>query len=178
MKNGYQFLRVFGAKPLSLILIIGLIACIPKPSPKKGSQQGAPDKAPPSSGGQADTSSLEGKNPPASPASPASPAGTNVKLAVVNKDFLAELPSGEDQRKVLCARGGSDKIRQAFCGTEPPKISSLKDLQKSLGLSPNSSGGILGIFIGSSGFVLTAHSSSLVGKFTSAAQRRPLGTSH
>ncbi len=92
--------------------------------------------------------------------------------ANLNKDVLGELPTGEDQRKVLCARNGQDKVRQVFCAAQPPKISSLKELQAALGLSVDGSGGILNNLIGSTGFTFTAHSSSLVSKFTSAANPR------
>lgn len=107
-------------------------------------------------------------------------------------EILADLPSGEDQRKALCSRSGRDKVRQVFCGTTPPEIKSLKDLQRELGLAGPSGGGnngglfgggifgglfgggfLGGIFgAGGSSFAFTAASSSLVGRFTSAINPR------
>lgn len=72
---------------------------------------------------------------------------------------IAKLPSGEEQRKIVCGRPGKDRVRQLFCGPNPPDIRSLKDLQAKLGLA-------------SSNFVFTGHSSSLVGRFTSAINPR------
>lgn len=90
----------------------------------------------------------------------------------IAEEVLKELPRGESQRAVLCNRGGRDKVRQVFCSANPPKITSLKELQDALGLTAGGNGGILGAIAGGSGFTLTAHSSSLVAKFVSAANPR------
>ena len=93
-------------------------------------------------------------------------------------EIFAGLPQGEDQRKAFCARPGEDRVRKVFCGTNPPEIRGLKDLQRELGLSDRGGGGGLfggflgGIFGGGSNFVFTGASSSLVGRFTSAINPR------
>jgi hypothetical protein len=90
----------------------------------------------------------------------------------IAEEVLKELPRDEAQRAVLCKRGGRDKVRQVFCAANPPRITSLKELQAALGLTGNGNGGVLGAIAGSSGFTFTAHSSSLVARFVSAANPR------
>jgi hypothetical protein len=93
----------------------------------------------------------------------APPGNTDIAAAA-----LAELPRGEAQRRVLCERGGRDKVRQVMCGQNSPEIRSLKDLQRSLGLSAGGGGGILG----GANFTFSGASSSLVARFTSAINPR------
>jgi mono/diheme cytochrome c family protein len=91
------------------------------------------------------------------------------------KDILKKLPSGSDQLKLLCSRPGQDKVRAVFCGPNPPKITSLVDLQRSLGLGivdPTRTGRGQNGSGGNAAFTFTAGSSSLVAKFTSAINPR------
>src|SRR6266545_3742467 len=50
-------------------------------------------------------------------------------------DPFADLPSGQQQHDIVCARGNGDTVALAFCAssTQPP-IASLVDLQRLLGL--------------------------------------------
>ncbi len=90
----------------------------------------------------------------------------------IQTDVLAELPQGEAQRRIMCDRGGRDRVRAVFCAGEPPQIRGLKDLQQKLGLSAgNGGGGILGA-LGGANFAFSGASSSLVAKFTSAVNPR------
>jgi hypothetical protein len=91
------------------------------------------------------------------------------------EDVFNALPSGSDQLKVLCARPGQDKVRQVFCAQNPPKIGSLVDLQKALGLGiidPNRIGRNNNGTGGNAAFTFTTGSSSLVAKFTSSINPR------
>jgi hypothetical protein len=79
-------------------------------------------------------------------------------------DALAGLPTGVDQLKVLCARQGQDRLRTALCGSNPPSIKGLADLQAALGLA----------FDGQNNpqFALTGHSSSLVARHVTSINPR------
>lgn len=95
---------------------------------------------------------------------------------------LAALPKGEDMRKRLCFGFDAqrsqefDKVRQAFCQADVPKITSLRDLQTALGLAiPDNT--ISGReFNGKPGvtpaWALTGHSTSLVSRFVSPINPR------
>ena len=92
-------------------------------------------------------------------------------------DVFKSLKSGEDQRKELCARGGTNRLTQALCGATPPRIASLADLQGALGLAfanPNQTGRNQNGQNGNPGFVLSGHSSSLVARYTSAINPRAI----
>lgn len=95
---------------------------------------------------------------------------------------LAPFPKGEEMRKKLCfgfdpARSQEfDKVRQAFCQAEVPKINGLRDLQTALGLAiPDNtaagrdSNGKPGV---TPGWALTGHSTSLVARFVSPINPR------
>jgi hypothetical protein len=107
----------------------------------------------------------------AGPSSGAAPAeGAEVKRSAL---LLGDLPKGEAQRQALCARSGKDKVREVFCGPNPPKVQSLKDLQKALGLDIDAgNGGLFGNIFGGVGFVFNAASSSLVAQSTSSINPR------
>ena len=90
-----------------------------------------------------------------------------------NQVLLADLPKGDQQLKVLCQRGGQDKVREVFCNGKPPAVNSLRDLQKALGLGIEKSSGIVGSVLGTGvGFAFTAASSSLVAQSTSSINPR------
>ena len=86
--------------------------------------------------------------------------------------LLADLPKGEAQRQKLCARGGKDRIREVFCGANVPQITSLRELQRAIGLDIDARG--TGFFgnQGGTGFVFNAASSSLVARATSSINPR------
>src|SRR5450631_3402829 len=48
-------------------------------------------------------------------------------------DYLAGLPTGADQEKIVCARGNQDAFAQWYCGTHPV-ITSLEDVLQGVGL--------------------------------------------
>ncbi|MFW7380199.1 MAG: hypothetical protein ACOH5I_15405 [Oligoflexus sp.] len=95
---------------------------------------------------------------------------------------LTNFPTGEDMRRRLCfdadpnALEELDPLRRAFCSPTPPSITSLKDLQKALGLeipenlsAGKESNGVVGL---SPGFALTGHSTSLVSRYVSPINPR------
>ncbi|HET9238124.1 MAG TPA: hypothetical protein VFO10_12770 [Oligoflexus sp.] len=97
---------------------------------------------------------------------------------------LAPFPKGEEMRQRLCFGFDAqraqdfDKVRQAFCQAEPPKITSLRELQAALGLAiPDAtpagrdSNGKPGV---TPGWALTGHSTSLVARFVSPINPRVL----
>lgn len=91
------------------------------------------------------------------------------------EDVFKQFPEGAEQLKVVCARPGQDKVRQVFCGANPPTITSLVDLQRALGLGivdPTRVGRNQNGTGGNAAFTFTAGSSSLVAKFTSAINPR------
>ena len=91
------------------------------------------------------------------------------------EEVFKALPSGANQLKILCARPGQDKVRQVFCNANPPKIASLVDLQRALGLGivdPNRVGRNNNGTGGNAAFTFMTASSSLVAKFTSAINPR------
>lgn len=91
-------------------------------------------------------------------------------------DVFAGLPRGRAQLDRLCARGGTDAVRRAFCGTTEPSVKSLADLQGVLGLAFTSSttGRRNNGKNGNPAFALTGHSSSLVARDTSAINPRAI----
>lgn len=103
--------------------------------------------------------------------------GDDTSFKLTEDDVLKGFPTGDEQMKKVCSRKGQDKVRQVFCVTNPPKITSLIDLQKALGIAVvdatltgrgnNGKGG-------NPNFVFTGHSSSLVGHFTSAINPRAI----
>ena len=79
---------------------------------------------------------------------------------------LEALGTGEVQIKKVCERikGRSNVVAKSIC-IDGKRPKSLSDLQQQLGLDPNSRG---------TGFALTGHSSSLVGRFVSAINPRAI----
>jgi mono/diheme cytochrome c family protein len=60
----------------------------------------------------------------------------------VQTDPLAELPTGAEQWKLLCARGYADSVSRAFCeGDAPPDLGSFAELRTFLGLGGDLLGG-------------------------------------
>ena len=94
---------------------------------------------------------------------------------------LANLPTGQVQTNIACDRmaqsGDDNVVRDAFCGATPATITSLQDLQRSLGLefnSPNATGRGNNGRRGNPAFALTGHSTSLVAKFVNAINPRAI----
>lgn len=103
------------------------------------------------------------------------PSKSPLQIPMTEDDVFKALPSETEQLKILCARPGQDKVRTVFCGSNPPNITSLAELQKVLGLGildPTRTGRGNNGTGGNAAFVFTAGSSSLVGKFTSAINPR------
>lgn len=161
----------------------------PPPSPPQVNsevEQNQPTSPPPSpSESQTDTRGKDPVDLPKTPdqenSAPVPGAGSGPEAPktppreFTEEDVFKALPAGNDQLKILCARPGQDKVRQVFCGPTPPKITSLVDLQKALGLGIADSTRIGRNNNGTGGnaaFVFTAGSSSLVSKFTSSINPR------
>lgn len=77
-------------------------------------------------------------------------------------DFMRH---GEAQREVVCARGGDDLVRDLFCGDEPPRITSLVELEQALEVDEARIGGYTGVS-------LTANSTALSTRSVSALNPR------
>lgn len=74
----------------------------------------------------------------------------------------------------LCARTGrSDRVRDVFCGNQRPRIRSLAELERALGVELLSSGPAFGY----GGVVLLAHSTALSGDIVSELNPRAIATS-
>lgn len=82
----------------------------------------------------------------------------------IERDPLSHLPRHEEQRRALCERGRVDAVTTALCGTAPPALTSLLDLQRLLDVSLEPSGGVDEI----PGFSLIGHSSALPARVVSA----------
>ncbi len=72
------------------------------------------------------------------PSSDTTPVDTVIPAAsLTQEDFLVGLPEGTKQLKITCDRmtalGVKNKITEVFCGTSPPSITSIKELQKVMG---------------------------------------------
>jgi hypothetical protein len=85
---------------------------------------------------------------------------------VTEEASLEALGTGEAKITKVCERikSRSNVVAKSFC-VEGKRPTSLYDLQQQLGLTPNN---------GSTGFALTGHSSSLVGRFVSAINPRAI----
>ena len=79
---------------------------------------------------------------------------------------LDELPQGDEQMAILCKRNKNDGVRAVFCKDDAPKITSLVELQESIGLNIETSR--------NANFTLVGHSSSLVARFTSVINPRAI----
>ena len=88
-------------------------------------------------------------------------------------DPLKFLLQGSEQLAALCARNNGDLVSRAFCGSTPPGIKSIADLQKLLGIDfvPRHQGN------GddeNAAFALTGHSTSLVARDVSPINPRAI----
>lgn len=96
-------------------------------------------------------------------------------------DPLAGFPQGQQQIDSLCSRlvieGQDHLIKDVFCATPRPNITSLEELQTALGLKfldPVLTGGLINGGGGNPAFTLTGHSSSLVARSVSAINPRAI----
>ena len=161
--------------PISLAVAVAWACGAPQPTgnARRDVEEVAADDG--SDGGTAidtaDGASTEGEDDPGSPPPDRSAPGNadapkgGGPTADTEKDPLVGLPVAAAQLKVLCARNNQDKVSKAFCGATPPVIKSLADLQTLFDLNPAS---------GNARFALTAHSSSLVARETSAINPRAI----
>ncbi len=78
----------------------------------------------------------------------------------VDADVLSGLPTHEAQRRALCERGRDNAVTRAFCGEDPPQLSSIAELQAMLSVAFD--GEVL------PGFSLVAHSSALPSRSVSS----------
>lgn len=102
-------------------------------------------------------------------------AGEKKKALHGEEAIFEGMPHGAEQLKILCARPGQDKVRQVFCGSTPPKVTGLIDLQKALGLgivNPTLLGRGNNGAGGNAAFTFVGGSSSLVGRFSSSINPR------
>ncbi|MBL8610973.1 MAG: hypothetical protein JNL38_26765 [Myxococcales bacterium] len=152
---------------VSMVVAAGVLgACSGEVGPSGGEDSPA-SQGPSSNDGASSGTSSSGSNAPGETAPP----------EPTLDDIFKSLKSGEEQRKELCARGGTNRVTQMMCGASAPKIESLADLQGALGLafqSPNSTGRNANGQNGNPGFVLSGHSSSLVARYTSAINPRAI----
>lgn len=84
-------------------------------------------------------------------------------------DVLADLPRGDAQLDLLCARGNADPVSDALCTR--PYIASLADLQRTVGvavLDPTLGNGMGG----NASFALLTHSTSIAGRLVSPINPR------
>ena len=86
------------------------------------------------------------------------------------------------ERPLFCDDGGSDQVHDVFCGTEPPKIASLRELEEAMQLAfPVPDGGVIAN-VGTSGeygspyvaTTLLAHSTALSGALVSPINPRAI----
>lgn len=81
-------------------------------------------------------------------------------------DYFEELPVGAEQFAALCARGHGDRFFQWYCAAAtPPTITSLETILEGVGLKDPAAPEDMR-------FVLTGHSSSLVGRRTTVLNPR------
>jgi len=138
------------------------------------------------------TTIIETRMPPADPtrcvgvcasdlASYIAASFTGKGSSVLVTDPLAGFATGTTQIDTVCARmaaaNASNQVRTAFCGTARPTITSLTDLQSSLGIrftNPTLVGRGNNGQGGNPGFALTGHSTSLVSRFVSAINPRAI----
>lgn len=89
-------------------------------------------------------------------------------------DILDQLPHGDEQRAILCARGNQDPVASLYCdGGSAPTLSSLEQIQQELGLAfvaPNSPSA----HDGNPAFALTGHSPSLSVRLASPINPRAI----
>ena len=105
----------------------------------------------------------------------------NSSNTTLQNEPLAGLLQGQAQLDALCAslqtQNAQNIVRDAFCGTVTPTITSIVELQAALGLTfnnPNATGRRNNGRNGNPAFTLTGHSSSLVARLTSAINPRAL----
>ena len=85
----------------------------------------------------------------------------------LDRDPLSGLPAGDAQLQALCGRGRVDAVTAVFCGSSPPALTGLLDLQRLLRLLPDAEGDTP-----AAAFSLTGHSSALFGRGVSALNPR------
>lgn len=137
------------------------------------------------------TSIIETSMPPADPTSCVGACAADVAQYIFDNfnasnstlltEPLAGFPEGQQQIDILCSRlqaaNAQNVVRDTFCGTTRPTITSLKELQSALGLgfvNPNATGRRNNGRQGNPAFTLVGHSSSLVARLTSAINPRAL----
>ena len=114
---------------------------------------------------------------PEIPDPPENPPRPRPKPRPTDHNVFKNLPKTEGQRKILCSRKKSDKLREFYCSKEAPKITSLEDIQKLLGIAftnRNNPGKENNGEGGNPSFTLTGHSSSLVARFTTPINPRAI----
>jgi hypothetical protein len=89
----------------------------------------------------------------------------------LDPDILSHLPKGPAQLAALCARGLENAVTAAFCGSAPPELHGLADLQRLLGVEYANPGAADGQG-GNPSFAMSGHSSSLVTRSVSAINPR------
>jgi hypothetical protein len=92
----------------------------------------------------------------------AAEVGAKLRLGA---DPLAQLPRGLEQLSNVCARDGADRIRDLFCGAEPPTFSNLVQLQTALNIDAPQ-------LQGQNGFSMLGHSTSLAARSISSINPR------
>lgn len=139
------------------------------------------------------TSITETSMPPTNPALCTGSCATNIAEYIfanftdpdsslaTSKQPLANLPSGQVQTNIVCARmaqsADDNVVRDIFCNGNPAAITSLQELQRGLGLeftNPNATGKNNNGRRGNPAFALTGHSTSLVSKFVNAINPRAI----
>lgn len=89
-----------------------------------------------------------------------------------SSDPLHELPTGEEQWELLCARGHDDPVARAFCaGDAPPEIDSITELLELVGLGfvPDNPGNAVN---GNPGFTIATHSTAISTRYVNAINPR------
>lgn len=88
-------------------------------------------------------------------------------------DPFAGLPTGEDQRLALCAKGFGDPVAMAFCGTQAPAVGSIADVLNLVGLSfqPGVTDNAAN---GNPGYILNVHSTGISSRYVSELNPRAI----
>ncbi len=103
------------------------------------------------------------------------------RTAPLPPDLFTSLPSGAAQRQNLCRRlaetGQDHIVRDVFCGPRPPVITSLRSLQRLLGLAFTNAAATRredNGRLGNPAFTLLGHSTSLAVRLTNAINPRAI----
>ncbi|MEQ9324811.1 MAG: c-type cytochrome, partial [Polyangiaceae bacterium] len=95
-------------------------------------------------------------------------------------DLFADLPTGDEQRERLCARGHRDRLSEIFCADPAPRIAGLVDLQSALGIAFQKAGLAESQNFtgngreGNPAFVFLGHTTSLTARMVSPVNPRVL----